>query len=273
MYDLFDTVSCADDFPRYRKLHWSQPWPGIIPSPHTLVILLISSKARMSALVNFKFRHILWFLCGMFLSLGFACLAIVKSWLDWKSDPCRQNCVAFYVFLRHTRKAWGACFGFEVRCKVSAKVLFNFMCVSGLVYPIFTRRLWVAGKAERWSHHLQPSSVTRNWHLRGERDCVKLPFCLTVLKTFNSSFWPKARRKNISMLITHHPAASNGNWGGLPFQSSCPPTLLRIKARQDFDTPKVLKAKRKQVEEKFKPNLAPFKTSIEWNKYCFYLPS
>lgn len=30
---------------------------------------------------------------------------------------------------------------------VSAKVLFNFMYVSGLVYPIFTRRLWVAGKA------------------------------------------------------------------------------------------------------------------------------
>lgn len=155
MYDLFDTVSCADDFPRYRKLHWSQPWPGIIPSPHTLVIFLISSKARMSALVNFKFRHILWFSYGMFLSLGFAYLAIVKSWLDLKSDPKRrQNGVAFYIFLRHIRKAWRACFGCKVRCKVSAKVLLNFMYVSGLVYPIFTRRLWVAGKAEGWSHQL-----------------------------------------------------------------------------------------------------------------------
>lgn len=116
MYDLFDTVSCADDFPRYRKLHWSQPWPGIIPSPHTLVIILISSKARMSVLVNFKFQHNLCFSYGMFLSLGFAYLAIVKSWLDLKSDlKRRQNYIAFYIFLRHIRKAWRACFGFKVR--------------------------------------------------------------------------------------------------------------------------------------------------------------
>lgn len=155
MYDLFDTVSCADDFPRYRKLHWSQPWPGIIPSPHTLVILLISGKPRMSALVNFKFWHILCFLYGMFLSQRFASLALLKSWLDLKSDmKRRQNYIALYIFLRHIRKAWRACFGFKVRCKVSAKVLFAFMSVSGLVYPIFVRRLWVVGKAERWSHHL-----------------------------------------------------------------------------------------------------------------------
>lgn len=130
MFDLFDTVSCADDFPRYRELHWSQPWPGIIPSPPTLVILLISGKARLSALVNLKFRHILCFSYGMFLSQGSASLALLKSWLDLKSEmKRRQNYIAFYIFLRYIRKAWRACFGFKVRCKVSAKVLFAFMCV------------------------------------------------------------------------------------------------------------------------------------------------
>lgn len=64
------------------------------------------------------------------------------------------------------------------------------------------------------------------------------------------------------MLIIHHPAASDGNWGGLPFLLSCPPTLVCIKTRQDFDTLKVLKAKGKQVEENIKPNIAPSISSV-----------
>lgn len=73
------------------------------------------------------------------------------------------------------------------------------------------------------------------------------------------------------MFIIYHPVASDGKWGGFPFLLSCPPTLLCIKARQDFDTLKVLKAKRKQVEENIKPNLALFISSVDYKNLPFLL--
>lgn len=62
---------------------------------HPAVILLISSKARMSALLNYKFRHILCFSYGMFLSMGSAYLSIVKSWIskEWPKKETKLCCL------------------------------------------------------------------------------------------------------------------------------------------------------------------------------------
>lgn len=81
---------------------------------HTPVLLLLSSKARMSALVNL-YVDTSFGVCMACLSMGFAYLTIVKSWISKEFLKRRQNYVPFYRFLRRIRKAWRTCFVFVVR--------------------------------------------------------------------------------------------------------------------------------------------------------------
>lgn len=74
-------------------------------TPHSCNFINIWWGQNVSISKFEKFRRILCFPYGMFLSQGSASLVLLKFWWDLKSEmERRQNYIAFYIFLRHIRK-------------------------------------------------------------------------------------------------------------------------------------------------------------------------